>query len=84
MLQILGNALEMPNGIHSDLWSPIKRARLYKFSTLNQDMHPLVPEAFFKSNKVVIKPRNLGPRTSRSGVEREREGRPYITYPNIE
>ncbi|KAH7402216.1 hypothetical protein DE146DRAFT_652744 [Phaeosphaeria sp. MPI-PUGE-AT-0046c] len=56
MLQILSDALKLPNGIHSDRWSTIKQARVDKFSLLNKEMSTLIPEAFFTSNKVVLKP----------------------------
>lgn len=92
MLQILGEALKLPNGTHSFRWFAIKQARVDKFSLVNKDMSALVPEAFYKSNKVVIKARNttklsdvplLRPETSFSNVEqsqfvRELEFRPHL------
>lgn len=78
MLQILGDALGLPNGVHSDRWSTIKRARVDKFSLVNKEVSALVPEAFYKSNKIMIKAKDM------SQVPGTYLHRTRITHPDVE
>jgi hypothetical protein len=77
MLQILGYALDLPNGIHSDRWDFIKKVRVDKLSAINQQYPDVVSEALYKQNKVIIK--CLHPKkfhgTNRNAI---------ITYPTVQ
>ncbi|KAK7185093.1 hypothetical protein PSPO01_09005 [Paraphaeosphaeria sporulosa] len=54
LLEILAQALHFPNGIHSDRWLHLKKARVDKLLSLPSFAH-LVPEALFKYNTLIIK-----------------------------
>ena len=77
MLDVLGYALTLPNGIQGDRWESIQKSRMNKFSLLSKSIGKLVPEAIYKANKVVVKA--IRPTTQselRTGV--------LISYPTIE
>jgi hypothetical protein len=45
-LQIIGEFLTLPDGIHSDRWPSIKKARVDKMSIINREFSSITPEAF--------------------------------------
>jgi hypothetical protein len=61
MMQILGDALALPNGVHSGQHQNILHNRVNKFAVLgSEQITRIVPEAFYKYTKVVVKPQQAG------------------------
>jgi hypothetical protein len=77
MLEILGYALALPNGIHSERFETIKKIRVDRMSAINKSYPNVVSEALYKHNKVIIKPRHPKKMS-------ELAPGPAITYPTVQ
>ena len=84
MIKILTNVLTLPNGIHAERWSMIKRAIIDPLLVSNSEISRWVYEVLYKSNKVVIKPASR-PRSALVALSgNEEQNQIVIRYPKSE